>query len=127
MEIKINKEIRNYKEYIFFGLSLRQFIFSFLSCISTLLIYYLGKTILPTNLVSWLCIIVSLPFISIGFITYNGMKTEEFLLVLIKYYFMVPRKLIFKPYNFYEELMKGVNNKNECIWKIKKKRTRTIN
>lgn len=27
MEVKINKEIRNYTESMFFGLSLRQFIF----------------------------------------------------------------------------------------------------
>ena len=31
MEIKINKEIRNYKETLFFGLSLRQFICSLLA------------------------------------------------------------------------------------------------
>ena len=34
MEVKINKEIRNYTESMFFGLSLRQFIFSVLACIS---------------------------------------------------------------------------------------------
>ena len=32
MEVKINKEIRDYTEAIFFGLSLRQFIFSVLVC-----------------------------------------------------------------------------------------------
>ena len=32
MEVKINKEIRDYTEAIFFGLSLRQFIFSVLAC-----------------------------------------------------------------------------------------------
>ena len=32
MEVKINKEIRNYTESMFFGLSLRQFIFSLLAC-----------------------------------------------------------------------------------------------
>ena len=31
MEVKINREIRNYTESIFFGLSLRQSIFSFLA------------------------------------------------------------------------------------------------
>ena len=31
MEIKINREIRDYKENIFFGLSLRQLIFSLLA------------------------------------------------------------------------------------------------
>ena len=38
------------------------------------------------------------------------MKAEEFLVVLFKYYFITPRKLLFKPYNYYEELLKGVNN-----------------
>lgn len=32
MEVKINKEIRNYTENIYFGLNLRQFIFSVLGC-----------------------------------------------------------------------------------------------
>ena len=32
LEVKINKEIRNYTESMFFGLSLRQFIFSLLAC-----------------------------------------------------------------------------------------------
>ncbi len=32
MEVKINKEIRNYTESMFFGLSLRQFLFSVLAC-----------------------------------------------------------------------------------------------
>lgn len=47
------------------------------------------------------------------------MKAEEFLVVLIKYFFLVPRKLLFKPYNFYEELTKGVNINNEIIRKNK--------
>ena len=33
MEIKINKEIRDFNESIFFGLSMRQFIFSSLAVI----------------------------------------------------------------------------------------------
>lgn len=88
----------------------------------SIIIYFVGKTILPTRIVSWLCILVSFPFIAIGFLTYNGMKAEEFLVVLIKYFFLVPRKkLLFKPYNFYEELTKGVNINNEIIRKNKKR------
>ena len=33
MEVKINREIRNYTEAMFFGLSLRQFIFSACACV----------------------------------------------------------------------------------------------
>ena len=42
MEIKINREIRDYTENIFFGLSLRQLIFSLLACGVAVGIYSLG-------------------------------------------------------------------------------------
>ena len=41
MEVKINKEIRNYTESMFFGLSLRQFIFSVLACGVAVGLYFL--------------------------------------------------------------------------------------
>ena len=41
MEVKINKEIRNYTESMFFGLSLRQFIFSVLACSVAVGLYFL--------------------------------------------------------------------------------------
>lgn len=48
MEVKINREIRNYTEAMFFGLSLRQFIFSVCACavrgISSTQTY-VGKTV----------------------------------------------------------------------------------
>ena len=40
MEIKINREIREYKENMFFGLSLRQLVFSVLSCGVAVGIYF---------------------------------------------------------------------------------------
>jgi len=41
MEVKINKEIRDYQESMFFGLSLRQFIFSLLAVGIAVLLYFL--------------------------------------------------------------------------------------
>ena len=41
MEVKINREIRNYTESIFFGLSLRQFFFSVLACGVAVGLYFL--------------------------------------------------------------------------------------
>ena len=43
MEVKINREIRNYTESMFFGLSLRQFIFSVLACGIAVGLYFLLK------------------------------------------------------------------------------------
>lgn len=40
MEIKMNKEIRDYAETMFFGLSLRQFLFSALGCLLSVGIFF---------------------------------------------------------------------------------------
>lgn len=53
MEVKVNREIRSYTESMFFGLSLRQFIFSVLACIVAILIYFLLKPMLGMEVVSW--------------------------------------------------------------------------
>ena len=45
MEVKINREIRNYTESMFFGLSLRQFIFSVLACGVAVGLYFLAQTV----------------------------------------------------------------------------------
>ena len=43
MEVKINREIRNYTEAMFFGLSMRQFIFSACACVVAVGLYFLLK------------------------------------------------------------------------------------
>ena len=55
MEVKINKEIRNYTESIFFGLSLRQFFFSVLACIVAVFIYFSLHNIATANDLHYLC------------------------------------------------------------------------
>lgn len=62
MEVKINREIRNYTEAMFFGLSLRQFIFSVLACGVAVGIYFLLRPYVGTETVSWMCILGAAPF-----------------------------------------------------------------
>ena len=40
MEVKINREIRNYTEAMFFGLSLRQFLFALLAVAVAVGVYF---------------------------------------------------------------------------------------
>lgn len=56
-EIKINKEIRDYTESIFFGLSLRQSIFSIIACGIACGIFFLLNNKLGTEITSWLCML----------------------------------------------------------------------
>ena len=106
MEVKINKDIREFSESIFFGLSLRQFIFSIMACGVAVVLYFLLKGHFGIETLSWVCILGAAPFAAIGFITYNGMTAEKFVYAWIKSEFLIPKQLTFKPTNYYNELLK---------------------
>ena len=106
MEVKINKEIRNYTESMFFGLSLRQFIFSVLACGVAMGLYFLLRPRFGTETLSWVCILGAFPFAAMGFIKYNGMTAEQFVWAWIKSEFLMPKKLMFLPDNLYYETVK---------------------
>lgn len=106
MEVKINREIRNYTEAMFFGLSLRQFIFSLCAVMVAVALYFLLKPYVGTETVSWMCVLGAAPFAALGFIQYNGMTAEQFLWAWIKSEFLMPKRLTFHPTNTYYELMK---------------------
>ena len=103
MEVKINKEIRNYTESMFFGLSLSQFIFSVLACGVAMGLYFLLRPRFGTETLSWVCILGAFPFAAMGFIKYNGMTAEQFVWAWLKSEFLMPKKLMFLPDNLYYE------------------------
>ena len=106
MEVKINKEIRNYTESLFFGLSLRQCIFSVLALGVAVGIFFGLRDHLGTETVSWICILGAAPFAAMGFITYHGMTAEQFAWAWIKSEFIMPKRLTFKNENLYYEAVR---------------------
>lgn len=108
MEIKVNKDIRNFSESIFFGLSMRQFIFSICACVVAVILYFLLKPFLGIETLSWVCILGAAPFAALGFIKYNGMNAEEFVIAFIKSELLTPRELKFSATNIYAEQFKGI-------------------
>ena len=61
MEVKINREIRNYTESMFFGLSLRQCIFAVLAAGVAIVLYFTLKPFIGMEAVSWVCILGAAP------------------------------------------------------------------
>ena len=106
MEVKINREIREYTESMFFGLSLRQFVFSILACLVAVITYFLLKAIVGLETVSWLCILVAIPFAVLGFLKYNGMHAEEFIWAWIKSELLIPKKLRFSGRTVYWHVLR---------------------
>ena len=112
MEVKINKEIRNYTESMFFGLSLRQFIFSVLACGVAVGLYFLLRPRFGTETLSWVCILGAFPFAAMGFIKYNGMTAEQFVWAWIKSKF-VER---FPELSLFYRLFSPLNSEMICIF-----------
>ena len=106
MEVKINREIRNYTESMFFGLSMRQFVFSALAILVAVGLYFLLKPHFGTETVSWMCILGAAPFAALGFITYHGMTAEQFLWAWLRSELLEPKKLRFEASNLYYEALK---------------------
>lgn len=106
MEVKINKEIRDYTEYMFFGLSFRQLIFSVLACGVAVGLYFLLRPYLGVETLSWVCVLGAFPFAALGFVRYHGMNAEQFLWAWIKSELLVPKRLIFHPENLYYEALR---------------------
>lgn len=113
MEIKVNKEIRNYTESIYFGLSLRQFIFSILACLMALVLYFILNPYFGLETLSWLCILGAAPFAALGFITYNGMVAEQIIWAWIKCEILMPKEIKFESANMYWEAMQPYFHKEE--------------
>lgn len=112
MEVKINKDIRQYSESIFFGLSMRQFIFSILACLVAVVLYFILRPFFGIETLSWMCILGATPFAILGFVKYNGMSAEQLLVAWIRSKFLMPSYFVFKADNYYEMRLKPVIERN---------------
>lgn len=101
MEVKMNKEIRDYQESMFFGLDFRQCVFSVLAIIAALGIYFGLRDVAGDELTGWLCILGAAPFAACGFFKYHGMTAEQFLWAVIKSELLYPKRLTFQSENLY--------------------------
>ena len=128
MEVKINKDIREFSESIFFGLSMRQFIFSISACIVAVILYFALKPFFGIETLSWVCILGAAPFAALGFIKYNGMTAEKFVMTFIESEILSPKKLTFKANNIYSEFFREIIDKKlkQGILKPQKKHKHSI-
>ena len=107
IEVRINKEVRDYQESVFFGLSLRQLIFALLAVLVAVGVYFGLRNIVGSGDIGWMCILAAFPFAMGGFFTYNGMTFEKFLLALIRSELLYPKKLVFRSENLYAKALEN--------------------
>ena len=123
MEIRINKEIKDYHESLFFGLSFRQFVCSVMALGAAVGIYFGFVDIVGKETVSWLCIVCAAPIAAAGFFQYHSMNFEEFIVAYIKSEFLYTGIRVFRSenilYNIYREVLNDTTKqtKKESRWK----------
>ena len=107
MEVKINKEISNYQESMFFGLSMRQFVFSVLAVAVAVVLYFALNPYLGTETVSWVCVLGAAPFAAMGFFKYHGMTAEQFVINWVRTELIEPKCFKFQSQSLYCQMMKN--------------------
>ena len=105
IEVRINKEVRDYQESLFFGLSLRQLLFALLAVIVA--VYFGLRNTVGSGEIGWICVLAAFPFALGGFFTYNGMTFEKFLLAFIRSELLYPKKLVFRSENLYAKALEN--------------------
>lgn len=85
VEVRIPKEITEYKEKIMFGLSIRQLICLFIAIIISIPSYIFLKNILGEELTGYIVMVEVIPFIAIGFLKPKGLNFEKVLIMFLKH------------------------------------------
>ena len=94
IEIRIPKEIKNYREKLFFGLTLRQCICAGIALLICVPLYIWGHHFLPQEAISWIVVFIAVPLMLTGFFRYNDMAAEQFALEVIHFY-VYPQKRVY--------------------------------
>ena len=92
---------------MFFGLSLRQLVFSALAVVVAVGLYFLLKPYVGTETVSWMCVLGAAPFAALGFFTCHGMTAEQFIWAWLRSEVLEPRELRFESSTLYYDILKA--------------------
>lgn len=108
LEIKIPKDIRQYHESVFFGLSIRQLVCCGVALGSAVGAYFGLQNVLGQETVSWVCVLCAAPFAIAAFFSYNGMNLEKFIVAWFRSEFLCAGPRLFKTDNTYRMLLAEV-------------------
>lgn len=129
--VKIPKEIEDYQEKIFFGLSARKLISFAAALVCAALVFVVCKFLIgmSVEVSGYLVMFAVIPPLAFGFFRKNGYYFEEYLPLLLRHYFGKKVRVYCYDYDIMEGMMKKKNRKekghangkrkfSEAIWSI---------
>lgn len=87
IEVRIPKEITEYKEKVMFGLSIRQLIIFTITILLSIGTYLLltNKLGMTMDSASYVIIFMSIPLLAVGFIKINGFPFEKYFMLVVRH------------------------------------------
>lgn len=110
IEKKIPAEVRAYKSKLIAGLSVRQVISLGVAILIGVPLGVFGRKYISSDILMWAIIIISMPILAWGFVTFQDMPFEEYMKWFLRFSFL-PQKRVYEDaqYNQFLEL------RNECL------------
>lgn len=103
MEMKTNKDVTEYEENVFIGMTMRQTVLGIAGVAIIAGAYFMTYNRMNSNMASWVAIGFGLPCFLFGFAKPHKMKLEKFLATWVRCNFLEHRRLSFKSENkFYQ-------------------------
>lgn len=105
IEVKIPSDIQAYKSKLIAGLSVRQIIAIGGALVTAVPIGVFGYGKIEPDWLLWIIILAVVPFAGYGFLNFQGMPFEHFVVVMFNHYFM-PQKRVYEDtdVNLFSEL-----------------------
>lgn len=113
IEVKVPKDIKEYKEKIIFGLSGRQLVCSIIAIGVGTGAFFAFKNIIPMEFLVYVIMAFSLPPFAFGFFKKDGYKLEKLIAIYVNFFF-TKHKRIYKTELFADDTLDiGVAEKNK--------------
>ncbi|OTP24864.1 PrgI family protein [Enterococcus mundtii] len=114
VEVRVPKDIKEYKEKIILGMSMKQLVSVSIAIginilISVVFIGFLGYSM---EIVSWMMILSSIPVVAFGWLKKDGLSFQKFLYYFFHYHLLPGKRYKLQQINTSEEL--NETNEEAC-------------
>ena len=124
VEIKINKEIKDIHERVYFGLTFRQMLYGALGLILGTLVFILFYGKIDTSYVGMISMLFTLPFWFLGFFRWQNMEAKDVIREFVNSYFYMKREVYNEPENVYADMLKAIRYNDPLMVKKRQKQVK---
>ena len=127
LEVKIHKEITEYKEKIIFGLSIRQLICVIIAVLLCTATFFVVRPFIGKDLAGYLVLLEAAPVMGVGFLRINGFTFEQYVAIVLRHTFghqirIYKTELSVDYIDYYGDFGMTVGPSEELISRVKKEK-----